>query len=459
MTYKRQSLGKKNRFIVRGFMAIFLSIILLINIASSLSVYNFSYDSNGNLAGNTEYKFGYNDLNQLVNLTDLNGKLIAEYFYDSSGNRAGKILYDEGKIKSTTYYVSKDFVREVNSSGVFDYVYYYDSYSLAAKKDPSGNFYFYHNNHLGSPEVITNSSGGVIEEFRYLPFGGSLSGENERYSFTGKEKDDESSLIYFGARYYEPYTLMRFTQPDSIISDVYDPQVLNRYSYARNNPVKYVDPSGNIIDTIADIGFIIWDIGVLAKNKGYRDWINWAALGGDIAGAFIPFLTGVGAGLKIGAKSLRAAEKVSDAGKISKFDDFIGGSGKAADGVKKGKKGFEFEKEGLKILKEDKKLDIVETNKKFFIMNKKEAGEIDGLMRNGDIIELKQGWADLSPHTAEGKEFLGDTAKRQYNNFKYFQFQEGKGKNVYFYPDKKLNPDMKRELEKIGYIVVEDLAK
>jgi hypothetical protein len=50
--------------------------------------------------------------------------------------------------------------------------------------------------------------------------------------------------MYYGARYYSA-EIGRFVQPDSMLPDIYDPQQLNRYAYVRNNPLKYVDPSGN----------------------------------------------------------------------------------------------------------------------------------------------------------------------------------------------------------------------
>ncbi|OGY70997.1 MAG: hypothetical protein A2986_00780 [Candidatus Jacksonbacteria bacterium RIFCSPLOWO2_01_FULL_44_13] len=75
-----------------------------------------------------------------------------------------------------------------------------------------------------------------------------------RYTFTDQEKDDESGLLYFGSRYYDP-VIGRFTQPDPVIIDptrpefqnaLYNPQLLNAYSYVANNPVKMVDKNGEM---------------------------------------------------------------------------------------------------------------------------------------------------------------------------------------------------------------------
>jgi len=86
--------------------------------------------------------------------------------------------------------------------------------------------------------IVTNSSGNLTEETTYEPFGRVISGGSDRYDYTGKETDTGTGLEYYGARYYDP-TYGQFTQPDSIIPDVYNPQALNRYSYVMNNPYKY----------------------------------------------------------------------------------------------------------------------------------------------------------------------------------------------------------------------------
>jgi RHS repeat-associated protein len=71
--------------------------------------------------------------------------------------------------------------------------------------------------------------------------GGSLPTD---YLFTGQKWDSTTGLYKMGDRYYDP-TLGRFISPDSYIPDLTNPQDLNRYSYARNNPLKYSDPTGH----------------------------------------------------------------------------------------------------------------------------------------------------------------------------------------------------------------------
>ncbi len=158
------------------------------------------------------------------------------------------------EINKTIYYLGDNFVQVKNASGNFNTTYYYHDGNLIADKDKGGNKRYYHPDHLGSTSLITNASGGIVEETFYLPFGDILSGGSEsRFNYNSKEKDS-TGLNYYGARYYKS-TQSQFIQPDSIIQDVYNPQSLNRYSYVLNNPYKYVDPSGEL-GVEAILGFI-----------------------------------------------------------------------------------------------------------------------------------------------------------------------------------------------------------
>lgn len=97
---------------------------------------------------------------------------------------------------------------------------------------------------------MTDKTGTTIEEESdFYPFGGERiiadALANQNYKFLGKERDTESGLDYFGARYYGN-VFGRFTSADSFSKDseLADPQRWNLYSYVRNNPLKYVDEFG-----------------------------------------------------------------------------------------------------------------------------------------------------------------------------------------------------------------------
>ena len=93
----------------------------------------------------------------------------------------------------------------------------------------------YHHQDRLSNRIITNSDGYRVGKFKSLPFGQKIENSGVDYPFTGKE-EDESSLYYFGARYYDD-NLGRFTGVDPVKEN-------NPYSYVENNPMNYVDPSG-----------------------------------------------------------------------------------------------------------------------------------------------------------------------------------------------------------------------
>jgi hypothetical protein len=96
---------------------------------------------------------------------------------------------------------------------------------------------------------------------------------------------------------------------------MYNPQDLNKYAYARNNPYKYKDASGNYVETAIDLAFIGYDINQL--NNDPRSITNWLALGGDVVGAALPFATGIGEGVRIASK-LGKIDEVADALKATR---------------------------------------------------------------------------------------------------------------------------------------------
>jgi RHS repeat-associated protein len=121
---------------------------------------------------------------------------------------------------------------------------------------------YYHSDHLGSSNVITDGQGTEVQRVEYMPFGEiyQLTGSDiTDYKFTGKELDQSTGLYYYGARYYNP-VLSHFTQADPIIQDTFDPQTLNHYAYCRNNPLIYIDPTGLSFDSFGG-GWSSWSSG------------------------------------------------------------------------------------------------------------------------------------------------------------------------------------------------------
>jgi RHS repeat-associated protein len=120
--------------------------------------------------------------------------------------------------------------------------------SLAVAQAPPATIEYHHVDALGSIRAVTNASGAVVRRHDYFPFGEAVGVEpgTDPLRFTGKERDAETGLDYFGARYYAQ-RLGRLTTVDPALdleSALLDPQRWNRYSYALNAPGNFVDPDG-----------------------------------------------------------------------------------------------------------------------------------------------------------------------------------------------------------------------
>lgn len=109
------------------------------------------------------------------------------------------------------------------------------------------DIYYTHSDHLGSANWITDKNGAPVQYLHYLPYGQLLANQqatgssyDERYKFTGKERDEESGYDYFGARYYIP-PLLHWSSVDPLVdNDLH----ISPYAYCNWNPVKYVDKEG-----------------------------------------------------------------------------------------------------------------------------------------------------------------------------------------------------------------------
>jgi RHS repeat-associated protein len=138
---------------------------------------------------------------------------------------------------------------------------------------------------------------------------------NERFKFTGKERDDETGYDFFGARYYAS-TLPSWLSVDPL-ADKYP--YISPYAYCAWNPIKYVDPNGKWVETAWDIANIGMDIASLKSNISAGNVggaiVDGLGLALDVGATLLPGIPG-GAGTVI--KASRTADKVSDLGKSGK---------------------------------------------------------------------------------------------------------------------------------------------
>lgn len=106
---------------------------------------------------------------------------------------------------------------------------------------------YYHVDAIGSVRAVTDEAGAVVLRRDYFLFGEGVNPDGgTSLGFTSQEGDPESGLNYVGARYYRAWT-GRFTAVDPVFAGVSNPQNWNRYAYALNNPLVYVDPTGLVV--------------------------------------------------------------------------------------------------------------------------------------------------------------------------------------------------------------------
>jgi RHS repeat-associated protein len=195
----------------------------------------------------------------------------------------------------------------------------------AAAQPPAALVEYYHLDALGSVRLVTDQSGQIVRRHDYLPFGEEWlppATPSDPLRFTGKPRDAETALDYFGARYYTPRT-GRFTTVDPALDTrkpLVDPQLWNRYTYVGNKPFRYVDPDGKEPITVGLVLWGIYEIGstIYDAYTAYRTLNDPNAsaaersitTGGLLAGIVLP---GGGYG-STGRAIVRRGAKIADAG-------------------------------------------------------------------------------------------------------------------------------------------------
>jgi len=227
-----------------------LSLSALVN--NQLSGYG--YDAAGNMTSDPTdgVSASYDAENRIASATKAG--VTTSYLYDADGNRVKK---SSGSTGTLYWYMTPGIIGESDLSGTMKSEYVFFNGERVARRDlvtPGGVFYYF-SDHLKTASVITDSTGNIKSESDYYPWGGELqfvNNDSNHYKFTGKERDTESGLDYFGARYYSN-GLGRFITPDWAAKAVdvpyaefSDPQSLNLYTYVRNVPTVSTDSDGHV---------------------------------------------------------------------------------------------------------------------------------------------------------------------------------------------------------------------
>lgn len=198
----------------------------------------YQYDSAGNLtaAPPTGTTYTFDAENHLISTAGVN------YTYDGDGKRVTK---SNGTIY--WYGMNSEPLIESDFSLNLKYSYIFFGGRRIARSSGINQVSFFLTDHLGNTRAMHTQTGNIVSDF--YPFGAERiiqTGTSTNYKFTGKERDPESGLDNFGAR-YDSSSMGRFMSPDPIYIARHrqaDPQLLNLYQYGRSNPLRFTDSTG-----------------------------------------------------------------------------------------------------------------------------------------------------------------------------------------------------------------------
>ncbi|QSX06736.1 hypothetical protein JYG23_04630 [Sedimentibacter sp. zth1] len=168
---------------------------------------------------------------------------IERYDYIGTSNVQHKVYSEKGSPMNEYYYANGEVVAQ-------------KMFGLKGRISPSkeetintnGGLMYYEFDGLSSTTALRDRHGDKIEDYRYDVFGNIQTGITLPYNlrgYTGHLYDDKASLVYMNARWYNP-NVGRFMTEDTYRGNMSNPQSLNQYAYALNNPVNYVDPTGHL---------------------------------------------------------------------------------------------------------------------------------------------------------------------------------------------------------------------
>jgi RHS repeat-associated protein len=216
----------------------------------------FCHDAAGNLLNDGQHSYTYDAENRIISV---DGGATAAYTYDAGGNRIQKV--STAGTAQYLYDLAGHVITELNASGTWTRgeIYAGGRHLATYGNGSSGTAYVIQADWLGTERTRVLPSGDLFETCVSLPFGDGLnctgSADPSPDHLTGKQRDTESNLDYFAARYYSS-SMGRFVNPDWAgkattvpYANFGDPQTLNLYIYTRNIPTTLIDDDGHGIGT------------------------------------------------------------------------------------------------------------------------------------------------------------------------------------------------------------------
>ncbi|MCG2747914.1 MAG: DUF6531 domain-containing protein, partial [Desulfobulbaceae bacterium] len=177
----------------------------------------YGYDANGNTISDGSRTFAYDRHNRLISISQ-GTETLAEYAYDFQGRRVKKTA--GGMTTCYVYDVRNNLIAETNGNGtpLRDYIYLGSEPVAMKVYGTQAGIYYFINDHLGTPQKIVDSTGALVWEAAYMPFGQAqvlVASITNNLRFPGQYYDEETGLHYNWHRYYDPGT-GRYLTPDPI---------------------------------------------------------------------------------------------------------------------------------------------------------------------------------------------------------------------------------------------------
>ncbi|WP_088810262.1 MULTISPECIES: DNRLRE domain-containing protein [unclassified Listeria] len=237
-----------------------------------------TYDTNGNRTSDGKFNYTWDTGDRLISVTKKGeNSPFVRYTYDDDNRRLSKTV--DGV--TTNYHYdgdSIDVLYETDSAGKVLRQYVYSDSNIRLAMKMNGKTLYYHYNAHGDVIAMTDENGKVVAEYAYDAWGVVLKNtatttetKANPYLYAGYTYDKEIEQYYLMARYYEPEQGV-FTAYDPDPGDEDDPQTMNGYNYANNNPVMMIDPDGNIAWwVVAGVSGAAWEVGKYYwKNRGKK---------------------------------------------------------------------------------------------------------------------------------------------------------------------------------------------
>lgn len=248
------------------------------NVVTKSSIGSFEYNiqnkpyavsnvvANGKYIPNNTQEISYSSFHR-PNWMEENG-IHADFVYNDDYNRVKMTIAENGEVTKTKYYIGNCYELVQTKTAKIEYLYlfgdYYSSNTVYKKgeSESESSFYYLFRDHLGSITLIVNDKGSLVQNVCFDAWGRMVNKTSLKPFSLGKEPSllldrgycgheylPQFGMINMNARLYDP-VLGRFLSPDPFVQSPDMSQSLNRYSYALNNPLRYVDKDGQFATEI-----------------------------------------------------------------------------------------------------------------------------------------------------------------------------------------------------------------